>query len=234
VKSLICLTYDDALPVHRTHVAPLLTSLRLHGTFYVPAACDDLHHNIDDWRMVAKTGHELGNHTCWHPCLMRPGWDWLLPAYRLETYDRQRIRDEVVMANRVLHLIDGRTERSYAAAGGDTKCGPEPSESFIDDIQSIFPIMRNGLGDEPTFGKLPFALPALHGDPLRADEIIAIIEKMRHRTDGCMAVLLHGVGAGTHNDFIEAEEHLRLVVWIASQNSWLESVTVLEAWNRRH
>jgi hypothetical protein len=40
---------------------------------------------------------------------------------------------------------------------------------------------------------------------------------------------MHGVGAGTHKNFMEAYEHRRLVDWIASQHDWLAAVTVLEA-----
>jgi len=44
---------------------------------------------------------------------------------------------------------------------------------------------------------------------------------------------MHGVGAGTHNNYIEADEHRRLIDWIAAQSGWLEAVTVLEAVARR-
>ena len=58
MSALICLTYDDALPVHREVVAPLLAERGLRGTFYIPAGRDDLHEHIDDWRRVAAMGCE--------------------------------------------------------------------------------------------------------------------------------------------------------------------------------
>ncbi len=232
MTALICLTYDDALPVHRETVAPDLTARGLRGTFYVPAARDDLHMGLDDWRRVAAMGHELGNHSCWHPCRTRPDWEWK-PPYRLEDYDRGRIRDELLMANRVLHLIDGRTERSYGATCSDTTCGPGQGESFLADIRDLFTVVRSGNGDQPLMGAAPFVVPSFHGDHRRAEEIIAVAELMRRLPDAWLVVVMHGVGVGTHNSFIDADEHRCLIDWITAQREWLAAVTMLEAAHRR-
>jgi peptidoglycan/xylan/chitin deacetylase (PgdA/CDA1 family) len=228
MTALICLTYDDALPVHRELVAPQLAECGLRGTFYVPAARDDLHVELDGWRKVAQMGHELGNHSCWHPCRTRPDWDWK-PPYRLEDYDRGRIRDELLLANRILHLIDGRTERSYGATCGDLTCGPGAGESFLDDIRDLFRVVRAGQSTQPLQGSMPYMAPSLHGDSHRADDIIAVAETMRTRQDSWLLVGMHGVGAGTHNNSIDADEHRRLIGWIAAQRAWLDAVTMLEA-----
>lgn len=231
MTALLCLTYDDALSVHRELVAPQLTERGLRGTFYVPAARDDLHVRLDGWRKVAEMGHELGNHSCWHPCRTRPDWDWK-PPYRLEEYDRARIRDELLLANRVLHLIDGRTERSYGATCGDLTCGADAGQSFLDDIRDLFRVVRAGQSSQLQQGSMPYVAPSLHGDFRRADEIIAVAETMRTRPGSWLLVGMHGVGAGTHDSFMDADEHRRLIDWIAAQRAWLEAVTVLEAVER--
>lgn len=228
MTALVCLTYDDALPVHREIVAPMLSAHGLRGTFYVPAARDDLHEELDGWRRVAEMGHELGNHSCWHPCRTRAEWDWK-PPYRLEEYTRERMHDELLLANRVLHLIDGRTERSYGATCSDLTCGPGQGVSFLEDIRDLFTVVRSGLRDLPMTGAAPFVLPAFHTDHRSADEIIAVVETMHSLPDSWILLGMHGVGAGTHNNFIDADEHRRLIAWIADQQEWLEAVTVLEA-----
>jgi peptidoglycan/xylan/chitin deacetylase (PgdA/CDA1 family) len=96
MSALVCLTYDDALPVHREIVAPELAKRGLRGTFYIPTARDDLHEHPDDWRRVTAMGHELGNHSCFHPCRTRADWDWK-PPYRLEEYTRERVHDELLL-----------------------------------------------------------------------------------------------------------------------------------------
>lgn len=232
MTALICLTYDDALAVHRERVAPELAKRGLRGTFYVPTARDDLHLNLKGWRKVAEMGHELGNHSCFHPCRIRSDWEWK-PPYRLEEYSRDRIRDELMLANRILHLIDGRTERSYGATCSDLTCGGGEGESFVIDIHALFTVVRSGLRDKPMTGPAPFVVPAFHTDHRRAEEVIAAAEAMRDQPESWMLMVMHGVGAGTHLNFMDADEHRRLIDWIAAQRGWLEAVTVLEAVHRR-
>jgi hypothetical protein len=86
MSALICLTYDDALPVHCKFVAPLLAERGLRGTFYIPAARDDLHEYLDDWRKAAAMGHELGNHSSFIPAGPAPnGIGSRLIAWRTTT-----------------------------------------------------------------------------------------------------------------------------------------------------
>lgn len=229
MSALICLTYDDALPVHREVVAPLLAERGLRGTFYIPAARDDLHEHTDDWRKVTELGHELGNHSCFHPCRTRAEWEWK-PPYRLEDYTREHIHDELQLANRILHLIDGRTERSYGATCSDLTVVNE--ESFVDDIRDLFTLIRSGHTDQPIAGEIPFVAPVWFVDFQRTDEIIPVIESMRGHNNIWLILGMHGVGAGTHNNFIDDKEHRILVDWIAGQRLWLEAVTVIEASHR--
>jgi len=70
----------------------LLAERGLRGTFYIPAARDDLYSHLHDWRRVAEMGNELGNHSSFHPCRTRAEWDWK-PPYRLEDYTCERIHD---------------------------------------------------------------------------------------------------------------------------------------------
>ena len=227
MTALICLTYDDALPVNREMVAPALAERGMCGTFYIPVGRDDLHEHRDGWCRVAEMGHELSNHSCWHPCRTRAEWDWK-PPYRLEEYSPERVRDELLLANRVLHLIDGRSERSYGATCGDLTCGSN-DEPFIENIRDLFTVVRASHSREPQQGPMPFLAPSFWCDFLRADEIISIVETMRGRENSWMILGMHGVGAGTHNSYMEANEHRRLIDWISEQKSWLAAVTVLEA-----
>lgn len=229
MSALICLTYDDALPVHREVVAPLLAERGLRGTFYLPAACDDLHSHVDDWRKVAEMGHELGNHSCFHPCRTRAEWEWK-PPYRLESYTRARIHDELLLANRILQLIDGRSQRSYGATCSDLTVGMD--ESFVDDIRDLFAAVRSGHTDQPMLGTMPFVAAAWFVDFHRADEVIPVIKSMRRKNNAWLIIGMHGIGAGTHNNFMGTDEHRCLIDWIASQRAWLEAVPVLEAVHR--
>ena len=65
-RGAVSLTYDDALPVHYERVAPLLEDHGLRATFYTNVL--SLGANPEAWRQVAACGHELGNHSIFHPC----------------------------------------------------------------------------------------------------------------------------------------------------------------------
>src|SRR5690349_14541616 len=73
-KCAVVLTYDDGLNVHLTKVIPALDSVGLKGTFYVSNYFNGINSQIPGWRKAAAEGHELGNHTVYHPCAGgRPG-----------------------------------------------------------------------------------------------------------------------------------------------------------------
>src|SRR5687768_1039770 len=67
-KCAVVLTYDDAINQHLDNAAPLLDSLGLKASFYVTAFSQSVRTRLDDWKKLAVAGHELGNHTLFHPC----------------------------------------------------------------------------------------------------------------------------------------------------------------------
>src|SRR5690606_5384791 len=82
----------------------------------------------DAWVRIAQAGHELGNHTIFHPC-RNPGnarsWP---PVHRnLCDYTLARWEDEVRVASRVLRSYDGRAQRSFGNTCCDVVAGPEES-----------------------------------------------------------------------------------------------------------
>jgi peptidoglycan/xylan/chitin deacetylase (PgdA/CDA1 family) len=135
-KCAVVLTYDDALSVQLYHAIPLLDSLGFKATFYVPGYFPDFRQRVSDWKSVAAKGHELGNHTLFHPCEGKsPGREWGKPDYDLNIYTIQRLVDEIRMANTVLESLDGKTKRTFAYPCGDTKVG---DSSYVERIEGDF------------------------------------------------------------------------------------------------
>src|SRR5262245_11750473 len=86
-KAAIVLTYDDALDVHLDKAIPALDSLGFKGAFYLSAAFPGSKNRISDWKKAAMKGHELGNHTLFHPCDgSKPGRSWVSPQNDLSKY----------------------------------------------------------------------------------------------------------------------------------------------------
>ena len=98
-KAAVVLTYDDALNVHLDNAIPLLDSLGLKGTFYLTAFAPAIKNRIGDWRKVAANGHELGNHTLFHPCIGGKGREWVNSENDMNNYSLVRMMNEIRMTN---------------------------------------------------------------------------------------------------------------------------------------
>ena len=94
-KCAVCLTYDDGIDIDLDNVIPVLDSLGLKATFYVPGNSTSLNKRMDEWRAVAKEGHELGNHTLFHPCFGKSmNRAWVTADNDLDNYTMQRMVNE--------------------------------------------------------------------------------------------------------------------------------------------
>lgn len=121
VQPLISLTFDDGLDEHLDHAIPLLEEQGLRGTFYGHLAAPAFAQRIDEWRAAATRGHELGNHTIFHPADRRKSW--VREGNAIDLYSIDRMRLELETANRILTGLDGCTERTFAYPCSNTIVG---------------------------------------------------------------------------------------------------------------
>jgi sialate O-acetylesterase len=108
----VSLTFDDALDCHLDVAMPLLEQHGYRGTFFVPVGAESFTRRLDDWRAAAGRGHELGNHTLFHPAVR--GKSYITEGNAIENYTLDRMRLELEAANRILAGVDGRTSRTFA------------------------------------------------------------------------------------------------------------------------
>jgi sialate O-acetylesterase len=105
------------------------------------------------WRELAERGHELGNHTLFHPCRRsstRPH-PWLDKAFDLRDYTPLRLQLELQVANAYLNLLDGRTARTYASTCFDSFIGRRWNKQAISDIiRNDFVAARGARTDRAT------------------------------------------------------------------------------------
>lgn len=217
----VVLTYDDALNVHLDNVIPALDSLGLKGTFYIIGNSPILSKRMSEWRLAAKHGHELGNHTLNHPCDGSiPGRSWVTRENDLIKYSFERAVNEIRVTNTLLQAIDGKTERTFAYPCGDLKVDtitfyPTLEHDFVgargvgEGMQSLNKINLNNIDC--------FAINGQSGDYM-----IDLVKKaMESHT--LLVFLFHGVG-GEHNINVSLEAHRQLIqflkqheneIWIA-------------------
>jgi hypothetical protein len=108
----VTLTFDDGRPSQLDCALPILDARGLKATFFLPLVSDCVTQRHHEWRSAAARGHELGNHTIFHPAVATR--HWVTEGIALEHYSLDRMRHELAAANRVLHMLDGRIERTFA------------------------------------------------------------------------------------------------------------------------
>lgn len=216
----VSLTYDDSLTVHYTLVAPALEQYGLRGTFYTPARGDLLRHP-DHWRALADAGHELGNHSLFHPCRMTERvFSWLDPCYNLCDYTPARLHDELEVANSVLHLIDGQSERTYGHTCCNVTIGRGDEEQSMSGLLAdLFLAGRGAATDKaaqpgPSLDLMNVGCISADGRSLSA--LIEIVEQAQ-AVGGWVVLVMHGVGSDTHEYHIDPLVHQQFLAWLAAQ-----------------
>lgn len=210
-KCAVVITYDDAIDQHLDNAAPLLDSLGLKATFYVTGFSNSMQKRLNDWKKLPANGHELGNHTMYHPCIGNtPGREWVRPEYDLSKYTVNRIVDEVRATNVLLQSMDGKTKRTYAFTCADTRIGDTLFPPFL---KNDFVAMRN-------------VRAALHRiDQVDLDDVdcymvngesgAQMIEwvKKASESNSLLVLLFHGVGGGNSLN-VSLEAHRELLQYL--------------------
>ncbi|HRS51352.1 MAG TPA: polysaccharide deacetylase family protein [Candidatus Marinimicrobia bacterium] len=220
-KCAVCLTYDDALNVHLDSVIPVLDSLGLKGTFYLSGNFQTVQERTNDWKSAAVHGHELGNHTLFHPCDGKmPGRSWVNPDYDLSNYTLSRITDEIKMNNALLQIIDGKSQRTFAYPCGDMQVG---GVSYVDVVKENFLAARSTETRLETINDIDlYNIGCFMINGESGAELIDLA-KTAFKNKALLVFLFHGVG-GEHNINVSFEAHNQLVnflkqnendIWIA-------------------
>lgn len=232
----VSLTYDDALDVDLDNAVPALDSLGLKASFYLSGYSPALTNRFPEWRKVAAKGHELGNHTLFHPCAKKPtGRDFVKPEYDLNTYTVKRITDEMRMTNALLKSIDGKTQRTFAYPCGDMEAGGVP---YYDAVKNDFVAAR---GTTHSYMKLTEINMANVGcfvvNGQTGEQLINMVKKARE-SNTLLVLLFHGVGGG-HAINVSRSAHSQLLkylkqnekdIWVAPM---LDIVTYAQGTNQR-
>ena len=210
-KCAVVLTYDDALNVHLDNVIPALDSLSLKGSFYLTASSDAARNRIKDWRTAAANGHELGNHTLYHPCdATGPGMSWVKPEYDLSRYSMARIQDEIKMCNAYLKSIDGKTKRTFAFTCGHKKVA---EGEFIQTLSGEFVAARAVRHEMHTLDEQNLMDIDCYGMSGESGEKMIELVKQAQQSGKLLVFLFHGVG-GEHALNVSNQAHSQLLHYL--------------------
>jgi len=221
----VSLTFDDGHPSQLEKGVPLLGDVVLNGTFYLNprGEGDSWRDTLAAWQIVARMGHEIGNHTLSHPC---PNSYAAEPTSRggLEDLSLQDLESDILKAEQRLRtMFPEQGERSFCYPCYMSYVGSGATrQSYVPVVARHFAAAR-GLGER---ANNPFNcdLHYLHSwDAARRGgaELIGLVE--RSVAQGRWGILtFHGLEA-THlpvalSDFSELMAHLdrhRQRIWTA-------------------
>jgi peptidoglycan/xylan/chitin deacetylase (PgdA/CDA1 family) len=208
-KAAVCLTYDDAMATHLDIAIPELNRYGLKGTFYLQG--DNLRiERLDEWKLASMRGHELGNHTAFHPCSGK--LDFISQEFAAENYTIERLMRELEVMNILLYSIDGKTDRTYAYTCGQTEFG---GVDIIDTLRSsgLFLAARGsggGVIDDFTSMDL-FHVSSGGYEGMSGKEMIDYVKKAEQK-GGLAVFTLHGVGGQYLN--VSREAHRELLQYL--------------------
>ncbi len=144
-KAAISLSFDDARLSHPGVGQEFFSKSDARVTFYVlPGA---LKENIEGWKKIVKDGHEIGNHTLFHPCTGNFPW---AKKHAIERYTLSGIKSELIAANQQINELLGVTPVSFAYTCGNTFVGRgENTKSYVPIVAELFQSGRGWLNEAP-------------------------------------------------------------------------------------
>ena len=220
-KCAVVLTYDDAINQHLDNAIPLLDSLRLKATFYLTAFSQSMQTRLNEWKKLATNGHELGNHTLYHPCIGGKGREWVSPEYDMNNYTIRRMVDETRMTNLFLQALDGKTKRTFAFTCGDMKIG---DSLFINAMKKDFVAARAVRAQMHKINEIDlYNVDCYMVNGETEEQMIEWVKKAAE-TNSLLVILFHGVGGGNalnvsieaHRGFLQYLKKNEKDLWIAT------------------
>ena len=224
-KATVVLTYDDALNVHLDHAVPILDSLGLKGSFYVSTYSEAFRNRLQDWKRISDNGHELANHTIYHPCIGTEDRPWVSPDYDMATYSVQRMVDEIRINNTLLEALDGKKQRTFAYTCDDIRVAG--GALFMDRLKDEFVAVRAA---HPLPSKIDqvelFNMGSIPIVEESGPQMIARVEEAI-KNNSMLVFLFHGVG-GEHPMDVSLQAHRELLEYLHGHRDEVWTATLLE------
>src|SRR5690606_15467522 len=196
------------------------------GTFYIVPARESVRTRMEEWRAVARMGHELGNHSIIHPCSAHgPGPEFVPPHQDLDRLSVAQMKEQVEVADVFLQALDGYTgPRTYTAPCGDRDAS---DGDYTNAVADRFAGLNVAGGDvvpgppAPDPARVRAAGPA----DVTGKRLIALVEEAGGK--GTMVgFTFHGVGGDYLS--VSKEAHEELLAFLAANRDKYWTTTFRE------
>ncbi|WP_321290503.1 polysaccharide deacetylase family protein [uncultured Sunxiuqinia sp.] len=230
-KAAIVLSYDDGLNSHLNYAIPQLNAYGFKGTFFLYGYLPE--DKFDEWEQVSEQGHEIGNHSLFHPC-KGDGKEGRSPRFYSEDYDVPSMLREIGIMNKLIFAITGKKPESYAYPCGETVVG---GVDYSDSLKQagLLKYARNGKdtdGITSCENLNPYKVPAYgvkRGSS--ADDLIQYVKTVM-KNEGLGIFIFHGVGgdyldidANVHQELLDYLNDHQDELWITTFSEVMEEIT---------
>jgi len=148
-QGAVSLTFDDGTPSQLRLAAPLLHKYSLQATFYVNPR-DNYQEQLQPWRALALTGHEIGNHTVRHPCSKNFAFISQDKGRALEEMTLDDIEADIAQAGeRLSSVIPEQTATSFAYPCYQPFVGRGATRQSYVPVVARYCVAGRGLGEQP-------------------------------------------------------------------------------------
>ena len=190
----VVLTYDDGIDADLDRVIPALDSVNLKGTFYLIGSAKAVRDRMEEWKRAAADGHELGNHSLFHPCDgSQPGRNWVTVDNDLSKYTKSRAVAEIELTNTLLRTMDGRTKRTFAYPCGDLTI---KGDAFYTPLKNEFVCARGVMPGMQTADQVDLTNVRCYAIQDQPAENMINLVRQAEQTHTLLVFLFHGVGGG--------------------------------------
>jgi peptidoglycan/xylan/chitin deacetylase (PgdA/CDA1 family) len=178
-SAAVSLTFDDGTQNQLQRAVPSLDEFGIRGTFYLHARDSLMLQHRSDWRAVAESGHEIGNHTRSHRC---PN---VVHGHRggVEDMTLAEIERDILEAHdRLTEIAPHQTDWTFAYPCGATYVGAgADQQSYVPVVARHFLAGRAqgeyGFGNDPDLMDKA-ALWGTRVDRMTGFEMIGLVEEL--------------------------------------------------------
>ena len=232
-KAAVVLTYDDALDSQLDHAVPVLDAAGFKGTFFLTGLKLAA---IPRWRAVGAEGHELANHTIFHPC---PASKFSTDVrYTSEAYTPASMLREIEQQNVLLTALDGKPTHGFATPCGQSMAGGQDylealrAAKLVTYVRGVYTSLDDLRAD---VGRIdPMHVPSRGFDEKVTGAQLIDFAKEAEAGGGMAVYLFHGVAG----DYLQVSDtaHRELIAWLADHRSeiWVTTLQGALDWASAH
>lgn len=215
-EAAVSLSYDDTLDSQLDNAIPALDRYGIKGSFYLTLDSSVLTERLAEWRAVAASGHELGNHTVFHACSRaEPGREWVDPDKDLSQRTVKQMRSEVEVASAFLYAIDGETERTFTPPCTDQQAA---DGNYVEAVKDLFVGIKSFSGSYPHDGFATYLMP----ENITGEELITFVERAAEEYS-LINIIFHGIGGDYLTVDTEAHDQLLQYLSVTDDIYWTDT-----------